>query len=277
VKLKTMRRPTVSKDRAQTFEPVNQCIYCGGLVGLTREHILPIGLGGGLILPRASCPACQAITKEIETKCQRGHLLPYRREFGLVRHPHELPKLIPIQIDGHVRLVDPEKVPSFLILPKLLDFPGIVTGGVPGASMRYQFRLIGNQAEMRKLAGALGGHITGTTNVDTDAFLRMLAKIAHGFAVSQLGLNGFDPELPPFILGQSPDLAPYLLGNSFWPDIPIVPGHLSHQLGLTTIPWGDQHQVAVRIQLFAAHGAPSYTVIAGAITLSREQQNKLGL
>jgi hypothetical protein len=87
-----MRRPTVSKERGKTFDPVNLCIYCGRSDGLlTREHILPIGLGGGLILPAASCRACQDITKNIETKCQRGNLLPYSFNRGQTSQTGNVP------------------------------------------------------------------------------------------------------------------------------------------------------------------------------------------
>ena len=51
----------ISAAKARVFPPVGRCIYCGGDGGgtLTKEHIFPAGLGGGLVLPRASCTSCQ--------------------------------------------------------------------------------------------------------------------------------------------------------------------------------------------------------------------------
>src|SRR5271166_1618447 len=113
--------------QARRFDPVNRCIYCGNtnVAGLTREHIVPIGLGGGLILPKASCCKCQDVIKAIETRCQRGQLLPYRRQFGLVRHPKELPETTKVRVDGEDRHVDPQEIPNIIILPELIDYPGI--------------------------------------------------------------------------------------------------------------------------------------------------------
>jgi 5-methylcytosine-specific restriction endonuclease McrA len=44
--------------RRHIYDPVGKCIYCRSdrLSGpLTREHIIPESLGGGLELPEASC------------------------------------------------------------------------------------------------------------------------------------------------------------------------------------------------------------------------------
>ena len=54
----------------KVYQPVWRCIYCGAAPtrkgALGKEHIIPQGLGGTLILPRASCRSCEDITKRIE-------------------------------------------------------------------------------------------------------------------------------------------------------------------------------------------------------------------
>lgn len=40
------------------YQPVNVCIYCGGTGALSDEHIIPFGLGGRWVLPKASCAEC---------------------------------------------------------------------------------------------------------------------------------------------------------------------------------------------------------------------------
>ncbi len=49
---------------AHVFDPVGRCIYCGRGpdAKLTKEHIIPYGLNGHLILPAASCEICAAKT-----------------------------------------------------------------------------------------------------------------------------------------------------------------------------------------------------------------------
>jgi len=44
-------------------QPILRCLYCGAATeSLIDEHAIPHGLGGHLILPKASCTACQKIT-----------------------------------------------------------------------------------------------------------------------------------------------------------------------------------------------------------------------
>src|SRR5450759_2184663 len=58
--------------------PVGSCIYCAKPEGLTDEHIVPLGLGGNFILPKASCKKCNAITSAFELKVLRGFMLDAR-------------------------------------------------------------------------------------------------------------------------------------------------------------------------------------------------------
>lgn len=55
---------------AKRYPPVGQCIYCGRMppeVALEEEHIIPLAINGGLILPDASCRRCaDAINTDFE-------------------------------------------------------------------------------------------------------------------------------------------------------------------------------------------------------------------
>lgn len=66
----------ISAAKARVFLPVGRCIYCGGDGGgtLMKEHIFPAGIGGGLVLPRASCTPCQTEIQTFETICMRKTL-----------------------------------------------------------------------------------------------------------------------------------------------------------------------------------------------------------
>lgn len=46
------------------------------------------------------------------------------------------------------------------------------------------------------LISKYGLHEWATNSVDLHRFARMLAKIAHGYTVGELGINGFDHILP---------------------------------------------------------------------------------
>src|SRR5687767_8158480 len=80
---------------------VGFCIYCGSRKPpLTREHVLPRGLGGNeaprgrshaLVLRHATCEKCREITREVEEICLLGPLLPIRRVLGLTRKDRRTP------------------------------------------------------------------------------------------------------------------------------------------------------------------------------------------
>src|SRR5947208_13602278 len=74
---------------------VGACIYCGETRGpLTREHVLPRGLGGNwapegysdaFVLQHATCSSCSQITQNIEDECLRSMMDPGRARLGLKR------------------------------------------------------------------------------------------------------------------------------------------------------------------------------------------------
>jgi len=57
-----------------------------------------------------------------------------------------------------------------------------------------------------------------TTPIHLHTFLRKLAKIAHGYAIAELGYGTFK-DLLDLILGRTPN-SPYLVGGSLVPDPP---------------------------------------------------------
>src|SRR5665213_1960681 len=84
---------------AITFPPVGACIYCGATEGLTKEHIIPLGLGGQFVLPAASCPACSKITSDFERKVLRGFMLDGRIVDNFpTRRPKERPATLLVDV-----------------------------------------------------------------------------------------------------------------------------------------------------------------------------------
>jgi hypothetical protein len=86
---------------------VGQCIYCGEASSpLTREHVLPRGLGGfkspagssnALVLQQASCESCQVITQSIEDDCLSGQFWPIRSRLKFNRKDRR-PLSVPVQL-----------------------------------------------------------------------------------------------------------------------------------------------------------------------------------
>jgi hypothetical protein len=59
----------------KVYQSVGSCIYCGSTQQLSKEHALPLGLGGNYILPNASCEKCRKITEAFEHTCLRRKYL----------------------------------------------------------------------------------------------------------------------------------------------------------------------------------------------------------
>ena len=138
-----MNAVNVSAANAKVFSPVGFCIYCGG-GKLTKEHVFPKGLGGGLILPRASCASCQTEIHSFETICMRQTLLPYRKNTGLVRHLNDLPARVPLTLD--LELQGPTQValhshPNVVVLPGFRDLPGILTDHSPQPVIEFEHKI----------------------------------------------------------------------------------------------------------------------------------------
>jgi hypothetical protein len=265
----------VSARKPRVFPPVGRCIYCGsdGSGTLTKEHILPAGLGGSLILPRASCSQCQKVIHKFETICMRQTLLPFRKAVGLTRHPDDLPASVPLVFDLDLqgpRLVALDEHPNIVVLPGLCEPPGILAGRVPKRALRFEYKsfagveiLAGTQQrllEQKRVGISLDGY----------AWVRMLAKIAHGIAVAELGPDGFDPKLPDLILGRNPLLAGYLVGQGMVP-IPLPENHPLHQVSILNATMGEQEIAVVHLRLFADLGieTPTYTVVVGSLRRRR--------
>jgi C4-type Zn-finger protein len=62
---------------------IGKCIYCNSTENLSDEHVVPYGLGGTLILYKASCSNCARETSKFERRLLRGHWWPYRQFLGL--------------------------------------------------------------------------------------------------------------------------------------------------------------------------------------------------
>jgi hypothetical protein len=258
----------VSHPPLTVYDPVGRCIYCRAegtrSEPLGKEHVVPYGLGGDWILPRASCRACAKITSAIETQCQRAMFgtarvrmrLPTRRREG---HPTTLPVEF-IREGAHGRRIVPADEAPMAFLGFQFLVPGLLRSAPPAADTEVKLvaMLVQDEA-LTRLGPELGRFKLGTIRPGT--FARMLAKIAHAYVVANWGLDSFQPLLPDLILGR-PGAAPalHLVGGD---PRPPEPETVLHRVYRQTGFQGGRNYIVVAIRLFAFSGLPRYHVVVG--------------
>ena len=264
----------LSKQKPRVFKPANRCIYCrDGKPPFTREHVLPRGLGGGIIYPKASCEKCRKAIHDVETYCLRGPFLSHRLELGLVNDRADLGDVVkmPIRVDGERehKSFSLKDLPNYLVLPQFHDPPGFVTGRYDGSG-QFSFTLWGDQRSLDQ-HGGIDASTVLTEGFDLNKFGRAIAKIAHGFVAGEYGIDNFDPWLPPLILGEESRLGDFLIGD--WGEDGMARENVLHQIGVKFVEykWTNRLEkfisVDVRLRLFARYErTPVYRIIAGVLT-----------
>ena len=259
----------------RTYEPVGHCIYCGSTAVLSDEHIIPLGLGGRFVLPRASCPSCSIETSKFERTCLRtmyGPLrllydLPSRRKKGRPEKLRLKVKYTPTQ-DWEFIAIPQERFP-FLITFPYLGMPRIFTGSpisaapgpvtqrlwIRGASPSYNFHEL-----LQSLSVELKVHsIMPESSADVPSFCRMLAKIALAFAVAERGINSPTNGISAYARGDDLPNCLHYIGSKEQDEPPDERLH-----NLSFIDIGSTDFLTVRIRLLSKLGTPTYYVVVGA-------------
>lgn len=129
----------------QVFAAVGACIYCGSTDSpLSDEHIIPFGLNGNLILPKASCKTCATITGEIERFCLRPMLGDFRSTTGLrTRRKKTRPKTISVRhrdVRRGVEISEDIQTENYprIALGYCFPPPGILYNGNPNAPIEAE-------------------------------------------------------------------------------------------------------------------------------------------
>ena len=256
----------------KTFPPLNTCMYCGTSDELTDEHIVPYGLvGNWLILPKSSCKTCAKKTSAVELAVLRGTLDLFRNATGSpTRRPKQrsaAPRVPigrrfgrgPIQPTHEGVRIPLEELPRVYVCLKM-GLPGVLLGGAPADEYPIEifsihpsktspaFRRISQRREALRLA-----------SIHPLFYMRFLAKVAHAFAVGELGLGGFVPVLSDVILGND-DHARYWVGGT--DEVPPPEDRLiNFQMG--TASRDGQDYILVFVRLYASLGTPQYVVVVG--------------
>jgi hypothetical protein len=273
----------------KVYPPVGRCVFCvsdGSPDGLSTEHIVAYGLTGSGLLPKASCASCRDITGQIEQTCLRVNFIDYRVHGKLAtRRPKERPTVLPVRltIDGkiHTQHVPVDQHPALLYMP-VLPKPGIFSGIGPSSELRVSTMFCAydpNDVKTKLERISPNAKLAQETQFHLQDFIRMLAKIAHCYAVAELGLDSLNALLPPLILGHDLTLSQYLVGGT---DLQIPApqfGAKERNAGLYTLhqlhlgirplfldgkPVG-RGLVTATIRLFAIHNTPLYEVVVGEL------------
>ena len=261
---------------SKSYDPVGICVYCGSTENLTNEHIIPRGLlskGGDWYLPKASCLKCCSITTKFEGSVQQAMLGPLRYKLGLKTRNRGLKKK---KSDKFVTLFN---YPDGRIEPREIsgdDFPSVCIGfkwrppefllGLQASNIFEGSDVIKfNEAEMKKYAKSDQAIAIG--RVFPGDFARMLAKIAHTYAIAEFGMESFEPMLKEIILGRD-DRLPFLVGGDETVPTPDTEPCL-HNIYRQDCAISGVHYILVAIRLFAFIGMPRYLVVVGKKTDQR--------
>lgn len=260
----------------KTYAAENCCIYCGTTEELSDEHIVPFGLGGRWVLPKSSCGDCAKKTGAFEGTCQRTMFSSLRMYYNLpTRRRKERPKKLPLKVkltpDAEWSFIDGDQdVYPFLVLLPFLRMPdelsGYTTSGERGAAVRRlwvrgaSFR-DGIMPHLDALAAELNvSAIEPTATVTAPEFFRMLAKIAHAFAVAELGRGSFSPFLMPMICNADTSNSVQYIGGLQFGERATTG---LHELSFGSHTCARPNIVAVRIWLLASLETPTYYVAVG--------------
>lgn len=245
------------RKKPEFYATEGRCIYCGNKDdphSLTKEHVIPKGLGGALQFRKASCKKCQRVTARFEEECLRNN-------FSVYRTAAKLPSSRP-----------PLETPRGLCLP-ILPRPGILVGRPPSTDLLCDTMATWSGFDPSE------GPMKGPTTFNLIAFIRTLAKIGHGYAVAKLGIDSFTHALPDVILWDRPDLAQHFVGISDSAFKPVVGNdtrkaetidseemYAAYKMYIRILTRNSDALVLVGICLFAPHGTPFYECVAGTLT-----------
>lgn len=275
-----MIRHIIQRERQPNFhfEPANNCIYCRRFrpeVELTKEHIIPDGIGGHLILPEASCRECARIIHQFESEVITNNFGDARDGWGIKSRKRRGKKRREIRTHYRAYSIQEyddsvEEYPISSDMPISIFFettgqpPTIFTGAdVPTGNQNLFVSGI-NYENLPK------PHRLMSRPCRTGNFTRFAAKVGHSYASAILGSRGFDPWLTTYIL-QGNTTNPYLIGTAQRKGTGErlhqigIEVHSTQTIGLLGLPMTQRDLVVVYLELFAPLLSPVLEIVVGEL------------
>jgi hypothetical protein len=259
------------------YAALERCIYCGernlppGVARFSDEHIIPLSLGGNLILPEASCETCaRTINKGIET-------VVAHQEWGLLRRKRDFPtrnrkarresKTVTLRrVDGSEMQISLADYSTPVMMYKFGE--ARMLSGLPAGTDHLRWTatiLTSHEEEMATQRKYPEWNKQHTLKAQPYPFARLLAKIGFAYSVAELGVESFTPLVTDIILGHSDDY--FLTVGGTWDIGPAIKGgdHVTN-ISFRFIS-AKKSLLVVDIRLFSAIETPSYHVVVGEVDL----------
>lgn len=253
------------------YPKFGSCIYCGSTDQLSDEHIVPISLGGDIVLPDASCESCRVITSRFEQTVAREMLwrarlklkVPGNRKRRKNRPTHwPMITITPDNIENTVDIPVGD-IPLVLSIVKMPP-PGILCDRSPETIPTLNISVSSSPSEIAKFQKDYGATPKYVMQHNQLEFNLTLAKIGHAAAAAIVGVDGYEPLLTPFIRGTVGYQNSYhLIGGVLSSEETLVANQL---IGVTTFQHRSETYLVSRVTLFGQGLFPTYLVVVGRVT-----------
>jgi hypothetical protein len=258
-----------------SYAPANRCIYCGASGSAAQrlgdEHIIPLSFGGNLILPRASCRACERLTTAIEDHCVKGMISTARPHLGIAGRQKRRNPLSrgPVYIDTHARRETRSapigEHPGAIIMP-IAPYPAALAGAaLPDRDEPVSVRIAIKPMSADLAARAskfTPGRVSLTKGLSALMFYKFVAKIAHAYTAAELGVESYTPFLINLIRGEEPMHASHFIGSGTGPPFDPPSVGILHELNF--IPQLND-LIVVRLRFFAELDMPTHYAVVGVL------------
>lgn len=243
---------------------IGKCIYCGrNDIKLSKEHIIPYGLGGGYTLLEASCSNCAHMTSNFEKHALREIYLSARSFYNLNSRHGKLPEEgeILIKENGKDKLIKyPIKRYGALIsllgypLPAYIDKRKYQSGVTVTESYLLSTK---TSEDLKNLAIYLGVKtLSIRATFIGNQFERTIVKMAYCFSLLHYGIESFDKiYVLQGIKGEKDDL-----GMWFGSKEPAR-GKEDIEVKITEI----DKEIITEVRIFGKLLVPTYVIVVGKL------------
>jgi hypothetical protein len=175
-----------------------------------------------------------------------------------------------LKIDGHNVKFPIEEFPG-LLMSIVFPLPGILinekpedrllTGGIYSVELMPEFGERLNRIKEKYRASTISVvGVEKSARGNPDDFGRTLAKIAHSYAIAELGSGNFEPFLTHIVQGKRPYNLPYFIGSAMGRAPPF---NDLHQIEIDNAGLGHGELIVVKVRLFADRDTPTHYIVVG--------------